>query len=320
MTRLFLIILALGACSALSARELDLSRLTLTDPKPQPRDAWPAFEIRRGGSEPARHDSETPKFREVGVKEIGVTWAVFYTTRSYSITDVRGLDNSWSSSWAKSFDFLGLGAQASIEYRFRPEWRMNFTPRVDIAFGIHNQPRHHTHELQVLPFTRNYLGADDQQKMSINLRFEYAVRWRYLWFVQEVQGFFAFRRTEIRAYDTDYQDDQLGTLDRIKDRDRVDWDQFITFGTGTGIGFEWFFLDEAYRIVTLMLWRPFNNVSYRGAGGMTNGLEFILRSSTFEISDQLGIYFEASFQLYLPTNREFSMIYNSQFSLGVRFR
>lgn len=310
-----ILMLAVLLAPALHAEVLEF------DPAPsEAAEIWPDFNITRGGGESDRHGSETDKFHETQVKEVGVTFAIFYTTRSYNVTDVRGFDNTWGSSYLTSFDYWGIGTQASVEYRMRPDWRMNFTPRVDIAYGVLNKPRHHTHELETLPFTRNYRGADDAQRLSLNMRFEFAVRWRYLWFVQDFQAFFAWRRTEIRAYDTDYQDDQLGTLDLIKDRKRVDWDAIYLFGAGTGIGFEWFFLDESYRFVTLVLWRPYANLTYRKAGGFTNGLEFVARSSTFELTNQLGIFFEVSVQLYLPIKHEFSSVYFSQFSVGVRFR
>lgn len=280
----------------------------------------PRFEIKRGGGEDARHGSETTRFRETGIKDFGFTYAVFYTTRSYNVTDIHGLDNAWSSVYIKSFDFWGLGFQTSMEYRFRPDWYINLTPRVDVAYGILNEPRHVEHELQKLPFKRNYRGAYDMQKLSLDIRFEFAMRWRYLWFVQDFQAFLAWRRVEIRAYDSNYEDDQLGPLDLIKDRERVDWEHLYMFGAGTGIGFEWFFLDESYRFVTLALWRPYANLNFRERSGLTNGFEMILRSANFSISDQIGIYFELSGQLFLPVDRKFNNIYFTKFSIGVRFR
>lgn len=305
MTRAVFILLACLFAPALFALDDDL----------------PRFEIKRGGGEEsARHRSETSRFRETGVKEFGFTYAVFYTLRSYNVTDIHGLDNQWSSVWVKSFDFWGLGFQTSMEYRFAPDWRINLTPRADVAYGILNEPRHVEHSLQKLPFNRNYRGAYDIQKISVDLRFEFAVRWRYLWFVQDFQAFLAFRRVAIRAYDTDYEDDQLGKLDLIKDRERVDWEHIYMFGAGTGIGFEWFFIDESYRFVTLALWRPYASLSFRDRSGLTNGIELVIRSSNFEITDQLGIYFEISGQAFLPVDHRFNTIYFTKFSVGVRFR
>ncbi len=280
----------------------------------------PEFEIKRGGGEESNHGSETSRFHETGIKEFGFTYAIFYTTRSYNVTDIHGFDNQWSTVWLKSFDFWGLGFLTSMEYRFAPEWRLNFTPRADVAYGILNEPRHVEHELQQLPFKRNYRGAYDMQKISLDMRFEFAVRWRYLWFVQDFQAFLAWRRVEIRAYDTNYEDDQLGPLDLIKDRERVDWEHIYMFGAGTGIGFEWFFLDESYRFVTLALWRPYASLSFRDRSALTNGLEMVIRSANFDMTDRMGLYFEISGQLFLPVDRKFNNIFYTKFSIGVRFR
>lgn len=283
-------------------------------------DDWPRFEITRGGGEDAKHGSETTRFRETGIKEFGFTYAVYYTARSYNVTDIHGLDNQWSTVWIKSFDFWGLGFQTSMEYRFRPDWYINVMPRVDIAYGILNEPRHVEHELKQLPFKRNYRGAYDAQKLSLDIRVEFAMRWRYLWFVHDFQAFLAWRMVKIRAYDSNYEDDQLGPLDVIKDRERTDWEHIYMLGAGTGIGFEWFFLDESYRFVTLMLCRPYTNLSFRERSGNTTGLEMIIRSANFEITDQLGVFFEISGQAFLPVDRKFNTIYFTKFSIGVRFR
>ena len=50
------------------------------------------FEIGR----PASHGSETSLYREIGIGEWGVAWNVFYTMRSYNITDIRGLDRRYA--------------------------------------------------------------------------------------------------------------------------------------------------------------------------------------------------------------------------------
>ncbi len=269
---------------------------------------------------PAGHTSETRRFRETGIGEFGVNWAIFSTTRGYNVTDIRGLDHPWSARYMASLDFWGFGGAAIVDYRLTPDWRITTTYRVDAAYGIVNQSRHETHSLQTLPVKRNYRGSYDQQKLSLNLSFEFAARWRYMWIIADFDGLLAFRRIDIRAYDTDFEDNQLGRLDLIKDRKRVDWDHIYKLGAGIGVGFEWFFVDEYARFVTVLMWRPWTWVTYRGASGFTNGLEFIMRSAPFELSNHIGVYFEFSVQMYLPVPREFNQIYYSQFSIGVRFK
>lgn len=303
MLRTFLILCLLAASLPLCAQE----------------GASPAeFDIKR---KPPRtlHPSETEKFQQVGLKEWGVAWNVFYTARSYNISDIRGLDQSLATSWLYSFDFVGVGARAHIEYKFSPEWRLSILPRLDVGMGVLNASYHNTHELEDLPFSRNYRGANDVEKLSMRGEVEVALRWRWLWFVAKFDTLAVFRRHEIRANDTVYRDNQLGTLSKIKDRERVDWEQGYISGAATGIGFEFFFLDPDFRFILFTLWRPFNNVGFRGAGGLTNGLEVTVRSADFEISDVYGLFFEAGVQLYLPTD-EFNDIYHFQFSVGVKFR
>ncbi|MCB9895067.1 MAG: hypothetical protein H6839_11505 [Planctomycetes bacterium] len=277
------------------------------------------FDIKRQPYERTLHPNETERFHEVGVGEIGLAWNVFYTARSYNISDIRGVDNSLANNWLYSFDPWGLGVRAHIEYRISNEWRLSFMPRVDGAYGILNTQYPNTHEIEGVPFRRNYRGANDAQKLSLNLEFEFAARWRFLWFVHKFDAWMVFRRRQVRAYDSLYRDPQLGVLGRIKDRERVDWEQAYVVGTATGIGFEFFFLPESTRFSIFALWRPFNNVSFRGKGGLTNGLEVVIRSSDFELTNQFGIFFEASVQMYLPTD-EFNDVYYSQFSVGVKFR
>jgi len=277
------------------------------------------FDVKRQPYGRELHPNETPRFREVGVGEFGLAWNVFYTARSYNITDYSGLDNSLGTSWLYSFDPWGLGARAHIEYRVSNEWRLSFGPRADVAYGILNTQYPNTHDLEGLPFDRNYRGANDQQKLSLNLEFEFAARWRYLWFVHKFESWMVFRRREIRAFDSVYRDPQLGTLARIKDRERVDWEQAYVFGTATGIGFEFFFLPESARFILFAMWRPFNNIVFRDKGGLSNGLEIMIRSADFELTNQFGIFFELSIQMYLPTD-EFNDVYYSQFSIGVKFR
>ncbi|MCA8911422.1 MAG: hypothetical protein KDB82_06940 [Planctomycetes bacterium] len=277
------------------------------------------FELRRQPYANERHPNETPRYRETEVGGFGLAWNVYYTARSYNITDIRGVDNSLSSNWLYGMDPWGLGARAHIEYRVSNEWRLSFMPRVDAAFGIYNTQYPNTHEINGLPFSRNYRGANDSQKLSLNVEFEFAARWRFMWFVHKFNSWMVFRRRAIRAFDSVYRDDQLGVLGTIKDRHRVDWEQSYLFGTATGVGFEFFFLPESSRFILFALWRPFNNVSFRNKGGITNGLEVVVRSADFELTNQVGIYFEVDIQMYLPTD-EFNDIYYSQFSIGIKFR
>jgi hypothetical protein len=277
------------------------------------------FELRRRPYERTGHPSETDRFREVGVGEVGVAWNVYYTVRSYNISDIKGLDNSLSSNWLFAFDPWGLGLRSHIEYRVSNEWRLSFIPRADVAFGILNSSYTNTHELEDLPFTRNYRGANDAQKLSVNFDFEFAARWRFMWFVGKFNSWMVFRRRVIRANDSSYRDPQLGTLSDIKDRKRVDWDQAYLFGGATGVGFEFFFLPESSRFILMALWRPFNHVSFRQRSGVTHGLEFVVRSADFELTNQIGLFFEIGVQMYLPA-RDFNDIYYTQFSVGVKFR
>lgn len=277
------------------------------------------FDVKRQPYGRSLHPNETPRFREVGVGEFGLAWNIFYTARSYNITDYSKLDNSLATSWLYSFDPWGLGARAHIEYRVSNEWRFSFSPRADVAYGILNTQSPNTHDIDGLPFDRNYRGANDQQKLSLNLEFEFAARWRYMWFVHKFESWMVFRRREIRAFDSVYRDPQLGTLARIKDRERVDWEQSYLFGTATGVGFEFFFLPESTRFIIFALWRPFNNIVFRDKGGLSNGFEIMIRSADFELTNQIGLFFEISVQAYLPTD-EFNDVYYSQFSIGVKFR
>ena len=277
------------------------------------------FDIRREPTERRLHPSETNKFREVGVGEVGVAWNIFYTARSYNISDIRGLDQSLSNSWLYSFDPWGLGVRSHIEYRISNEWRLSFAPRADVGFGILNTEHPNRFEINDVPFSRNYHSSNHNQKLSVNLEFEFAARWRFMWFVHKVNSWMVFRRRQVKAFDTAYRDDQLGTLGTIKNRERVDWEQAYMFGTATGVGFEFFFLPESSRFIVMALWRPFNNVSFRDKGGLTNGMEFVVRSSDFVLTDQFGIFFEINLQFYLPTD-EFNDIYYTQFSVGVKFK
>jgi hypothetical protein len=276
------------------------------------------FDIRRQHPR-GIHPSETDRFRAVGLKEWGVAWNVFYTVRSYNVSDIRGLDNSLATSWLHSFDFVGLGTRAHIEYRDTPEWRYSILPRVDVAYGILNNTYHNPHQLEDLPFERNYRGANDMQKLSVRAELELAARWRWLWFVAKFDSWMVFRRREIRAHDSAYRDPQLGTLSRIKDRKRVEWEQAYVFGGATGVGFEFYFMNPETRFILFTLYRPFNSVTFRGGNGITHGMEIMMRSADYEISDVVGLFFEVSMQLYLPTP-EFNDIYYTQFSLGVKFR
>lgn len=276
------------------------------------------FDIQR---KPPRslHPSETERFRQIGLQEWGVAWNVFYTARSYNITDIRGLDQPLSTSWLYSFDFVGLGGRAHIEYRMSPEWAFSILPRLDVGYGILNESYHNTHELTDLPFKRNYRGANDMQKLSMRTELEVAARWRWLWFVAKFDAWMVFKRREIRANDTVYRDPQFGTLSTIKDRKRVDWEQAYVFGAATGIGFEFFFLDPSVRFVIFALYRPFNNITFREGTGISHGMEYTIRSADFDISNVVGVYFEIGFQAYLQTE-EFNNVYYSQFSIGLKFR
>jgi hypothetical protein len=276
------------------------------------------FDVKRRAPRPT-HPSETERYSSIGLREWSVAWNVFYTARSYNVSDIRGLDQSLATSWLYSFDFWGLGARAHIEYKASPEWRFSILPRVDVGYGILNASYHNKHELEDLPFARNYRGANDVQKLSFRAEIEFAARWRWLWFVGKFDSWMVFRRREIRANDTQYRDPQLGALSAIKERNRVDWEQAYVFGAATGVGFEFFFLDPDVRFILFTLWHPFNNVTFRGGTSISNGFELAVRSADFEISDVFGIFFEASVQLYLPTD-EFNDVYYTQFSVGVKFR
>lgn len=276
------------------------------------------FDIRRPFRE-TRHPSETPRYRATGVGEIGLAFNIFYTARSYNISDIGGLDNSLASSWLYSFDPWGLGGRAHIEWRISPEWWLSIMPRTDVAFGILNTSYHNTNEIEGLPFTRNYQSANDMQKLSVNFELEVSARWRYMWFVTKASIWSVFRKRSIRTNDSDHFDSQLGTLGPVKDRKRVEWEQAYVFGAATGIGFEFFFLPEAYRFIVMGLWRPFNTVMWRDKSSVTNGFEFMIRSADFVLTHQVGIFFEMSMQLYLPTDN-FNDIYYTQFSLGIKFK
>ncbi len=275
------------------------------------------FEVRRLPR--GRHPSETERYSAIGLKEWGVAWNVYYTARSYNISDIRGLDESLATNWLYSFDFWGVGARAHIEYKESAEWTFSILPRLDVGYGILNASHHNTHELEDLPFSRNYRGANDSQKLSFRAEVEFALRWRWLWFVAKFDSWMVFRRRDIRANDTVYRDDQLGTLSKIKDRDRVDWEQGYLVGAATGVGFEFYFLDPDVRFILFTLYRPLNNVGFRNGGGLTHGFEVMVRSADYDISNVFGIFFEASLQMYLPTD-EFNDVYYSQFSIGVKFR
>lgn len=268
---------------------------------------------------PRRHPSETGRYRQTGIGEFGLAFNIYYTVRSYNITDKSGLDNSLATSWLYSFDTWGLGLRTNIDYRISNEWRLSIMPRADVGFGILNNSYTNTHELEGLPFTRNYRGANDMQKLSLNFDLEFSLRWRFMWFVNKFNSWMVFRKRTIRANDTDHRDNQLGTLGRISDRDRIDWEQAYVMGAATGIGFEFFFMPESTRLTLFALYRPFNWVSFRGKDDLTHGMEFMIRSNDFELTDQFGIFFEVSAQLFLPTEN-FNDIYYTQFSIGVKFR
>lgn len=299
-TLLIFCLVAVGASGALNAQE----------------DA--EFDLRREFPRQL-HPSETDRYAAVGIKEWGLAWNVYYTARSYNITDIRGLDNSLATSWLYSFDFAGLGTRAHIEYKSSPEWRYSILPRVDVAYGTLNSSYHNPHQLEDLPFTRNYRGANDMQKLSVRAEIEFAARWRWLWFVAKFDSWMVFRKRDIRANDSAYRDTQLGTLSPIKDRKRTEWEQAYMFGGATGVGFEFYFMNPDTRFILFTLYRPFNSVTFREGSGITHGFELMMRSADFEISDLVGFFFEASLQFYLPT-RDFNDIYYSQFSFGVKFR
>jgi hypothetical protein len=265
------------------------------------------------------HPSETNMYRELGIGEFGAAFSAFYTARSYNISNIRGLDHSLATSWLYSFDPWGLGFRTHIEYRASTEWRLSLIPRADVAFGILNNSHHETFGFETLPFTQNYPARNDAQKLSLNLELEFSARWRWLWLTAKGSGWMAFRRTHVKSYPATYEDPQLGTLDHVKDRNRVDWDQGYVYGLSTGVGFEFFFVDAAARFIVFLMARPFNTVMFRGDSATTNGAEFVLRSADFELTDHAGIYFEFGLQLFLQT-AEFNDIYYTQFSLGVRWR
>lgn len=277
------------------------------------------FKLGRGKPGRGPHPSETPKYRELGIGDLGFAFAAFYTARSYNISDIRKLDHSLANSWLHSFDPWGLGARIHAEYRLSNEWYLSLIQRADVAFGLLNTPHHETFSFYELPFTQNYPASNDNQKLSVNLELEFSVRWRWLWFTAKANSWMVFRKTEVRGRRDTFVDGQLGTLDSVKDRKRTDWDNAFVYGASTGVGFDFFFVDESARFIVFAMWRPFNVVRFRDATGITNGLEFIVRSADFDLTDQAGIYFEASAQMYLPTD-EFNDIYYSQFSFGIRWR
>lgn len=277
------------------------------------------FDVSR---KPIRRDaspSETPKYRELGIGELGFAFAVFYTARSYNISDIRKLDHSLATSWLYSFDPMGLGTRIHAEYRLSTEWRFSIIQRADVAFGILNTPHHETFSFDTLPFTQNYQAANDNLKLSVNMEFEFSARWRWLWFTAKANSWMVFRRTKVRGYRDSFIDPQLGTLDKVKDRVRTDWDNAFVYGASTGVGFDFFFVDESARFLLFLMWRPFNVIRFRDATGISNGLEVVVRSADFDLTNQAGIYFEASVQMYLPTD-EFNDVYYSQFSIGLRWR
>lgn len=301
--------LALFAPLPLSAQEAP------TNPEPEELE----FDIKR---EPARrnlHPSETGKYRELGIGELGFAFASFYTARSYNISDIRKLDHSLATSWLYSFDPWGLGTRLHAEYRVSNEWRLSIIQRADVAFGILNTPHHETFSFENLPFSRNYPAANDNLKLSLNLEFEFSARWRWLWFTAKANSWMVFRRTKVTGYRDSYVDEQLGTLDKVKDRKRTEWDNAFVYGASTGVGFDFFFVDEAARFIVFALWRPFNVIRFRDATGISNGLEVVIRSADFDLTNQAGIYFEVGVQMYLPTD-EFNDVYYSQFSFGIRWR
>jgi hypothetical protein len=265
------------------------------------------------------HPSETERFREVGLSEWGLAWNVYYTVRSYNISDIRGLDNSLSTNWLNSFDTFGLGVRAHIEHRHSADWRFSILPRADVAYGILNSSYHNEFEFEDLPFTRNLPSANDSQKLSLNLDLEFAARYRWLWLTAKFNSWMVFRKREIRGYTPSFRDDQLGEISRVSNRKRTEWEQAYLFGAAVGPGFEFFFLDPQSRFIVFTLYRPFNHVEFRGGTGVTHGFEVMVRSADFEISNVAGVFFEASVQAYLPTDH-FNDIYYTQFSIGVKFR
>jgi hypothetical protein len=280
--------------------------------------AQPEFDMRRSHPRPL-HPSETERFREVGLRDWGVAFNFYYTTRSYNISDTRRLKNSLATTWLNSFEIGGLGARVHVEHRLSPEWRMSFLPRADIAYGILNSSYHNEFEFEDLPFKRNLPSANDSQKLSLNLEFEFAMRWRWLWFTAKANSWMVFRKREIRGYTPSFRDPQLGVISDVSNRKRTEWEQAYLFGGATGVGFEFFFLDPQVRFILFTLVRPYNYVQFRGGSGITHGMEIMVRSADFDISNVVGIFFEASFQAYLPTS-DFSNIYYSQFAVGIRFR
>ncbi|MCC6574114.1 MAG: hypothetical protein IT462_10000 [Planctomycetes bacterium] len=312
-------LVAAAFCAALSAEPVLSGRPFLDDVRQNV--LGQARNVDENLDPPKRpHGSETDRFREAGIGEFSVQGAFFSHTRTYNVTDIRGFDHPWSGKLLPSADYFGLGGVCIVDYRVSADWRITVTHRADFAYGFLNSPRHESHSLRQLPFSRNYRGAYDQQKLSFNLGVEIAARWRYMWIVHDFDALMAFRRIKIRAYDTDYEDDQLGRLDFIKDRKRTDWDHIFLLGAGVGVGFEWFFIDEGARFVTVLTWRPWTYVSFRDASGFTNGFEFNMRSAPFELTNQIGLYFDFTFQAFLPVDHEFNQIYQMQFSIGLRFK
>ncbi|MDH5642105.1 MAG: hypothetical protein OEY28_12510, partial [Nitrospira sp.] len=141
-----------------------------------------------------------------------------------------------------------------------------------------------------------------------------------IWFIAKADTWMSFRKRHIKANDSDYYLPQLGQLDLIEDRDRVEWESAIVYGGATGIGFDLMFMREATRLHLQFLARPYNVIRFRDGQGVSTGFEFVMRTADYELSDQFGLYFEASVQGFLPIDREFNDIYYSQFSIGFRFR
>lgn len=275
------------------------------------------FELRREAR--TVHPSETSKYRELGIGELGFSFALFYAAHSYNITDIRGHDHSLATNWLYSFDPWGVGGRVHAEYRLSSEWRLSFIQTADVAFGILNNAHHETFEFETLPFTQNYRAANDAQKLSLNLEFEFSARWRWLWFTAKANSWMVFRRTHVRANRDNFFDSQLGEIDKVKDRDRLDWDNAYLLGASTGVGFEFFFVDEATRFVLFAMWRPFNVIHFRDATGIANGFELMVRSTDFDLTNQSGLFFSVSFQAYLDTD-EFNRVYFTQLSFGIRWR
>ena len=267
-----------------------------------------------------RHPAETSRYRALNIGDWGVSFSSFYAIHSYNITDIRGLDNSLGSNWMYSMDTFGIGGRLHIEHRLDEEWSLSIIPRVSVAFGMYNVSYHNTFDFPTLPFTSNIRSANDSMKLSIDADLEFAVRWRYLWFVAKLNTWSVFRQRKIEANSKVFRDSQLGALDTVENPEFTAYEQAYVIGAATGVALDFYALNRSTPLMLYLLWLPWNYIDFRGAGGYSNGLELILRSNDFQLTDEFGLYFEGSFQALMQIEREVNDVYFASFAIGIKWR